>query len=232
MAGSRRSPIGCDPPAFFRWVQGLAVAGDPRLSPAGPVPDLLGAQADEAGADLRHSIWHMTHMPTWAEVRLARGLLDRRRRGVDVRYVTTRPTLTRLPMLSSHHHPYLRVGPVVAPMLLLDNALLYVGAPLGHELVGQVWSCTNGPVVGEAVRCFEATWSASEPAVPPGEAPPFTRRMVDVGFLLTEGASDREIARELHVSERTVSADVAEIVRRLGARSRAHAIALIGGGSF
>jgi DNA-binding NarL/FixJ family response regulator len=55
--------------------------------------------------------------------------------------------------------------------------------------------------------------------------------MVDIAFLLTEGASDREIARHLHVSERTVSADVAEIVRRLGARGRAHAIAVIGSGA-
>jgi DNA-binding CsgD family transcriptional regulator len=226
------STPGQDPRVFFRWVQGLALSGDPRLEPAGSVADLLGGRAVAAGAELRRSIWHMTHLPTWPEVRMARGLVERRRRGLDVRYLTTAPSLARLPMLSSHHHPYLRVGPVVAPLLLLDHSVLYVGAPLGHARSGEVWSSTSGPVLGEAVRCFETTWSAGEVAVPPGEEPPFTRRMVDVGFLLTEGASDREIAHRLHVSERTVSAEVAEIVRRLGARSRAHAIALIGGGTF
>ena len=53
--------------------------------------------------------------------------------------------------------------------------------------------------------------------------------MVAVGLRLAEGATDRQIARELGVSERTVSADLHEISRRLGARSRTHAIALISG---
>ena len=182
-------------------------------------------------AGVRHSMWHMTHLPTWPEVRAARGLTDRRRRGLDVRYVTSERSLASLPMLSSHHHPYLRVGPVVGPMLIIDHAVVYVGAPLRppacRERCGRA---PTRPCVGEAVRCFETTWSAARRAVAPGEDPPFTRRMVDIAFLLTEGASDREIARHLHVSERTVSADVAEIIRRLGARGRAHAIALIGSG--
>jgi DNA-binding CsgD family transcriptional regulator len=222
--------LGADPPAFFRWVQGLAVSGDPRFAEVGAVEPLLDERAETVGGELRHSVWHMTHLPTWPEVRAARGLTHRRNRGVDVRYVTSERTLAALPMLSSHHHPYLRVGPVVGPLLVLDHTVVYVGAPFGHPRTGTVWSSSNAPVVAEAVRCFETTWSAAHPAVAPGEDPPFTRRMVDIAFLLTEGASDREIARRLHVSERTVSADVAEIVRRLGARGRAHAIALVGSG--
>ena len=53
--------------------------------------------------------------------------------------------------------------------------------------------------------------------MPEGEEPPFTRRMVDIAFLLVDGATDREIARTLGVSERTVSADVREMSLRLGA---------------
>ncbi len=226
-----RRALGSDPPAFFRWIQGLAVSGDPRLTEVGSVDELLASQAEDAGSGLRHSMWHMTHLPTWPEVRAARGLTDRRRRGLDVRYVTSERSLASLPMLSSHHHPYLRVGPVVGPMLIIDHAVVYVGAPFGHRRTGTVWSSAHPPVLSEAVRCFETTWSAARRAVAPGEDPPFTRRMVDIAFLLTEGASDREIARHLHVSERTVSADVAEIIRRLGARGRAHAIALIGSGT-
>ncbi len=44
-----------------------------------------------------------------------------------------------------------------------------------------------------------------------GEDPPFTPRMVDIALLLVDGATDREIARSLGVSERTVSADVREM---------------------
>jgi DNA-binding CsgD family transcriptional regulator len=202
------------------------------MTPAGTVAALLGEDSREAADEVRSSIWHMTHLPTWNEVRGARAFADRRRRGLDLRYLTTAPTLLRLPLLASHHHPYTRVGPVVAPMLLLDHKVVFVGAPLGHPRTGEVWSSTNGTVVAAAVRCFETTWQAGHPAVPPGADPSFTRRMVDIAFLLTDGASDREIARALHVSERTVSAEVAEIVRRLGARGRAHAIALVVGGTY
>ena len=62
-----------------------------------------------------------------------------------------------------------------------------------------------------------------------GRRPPYTRRMVAIAGLLVDGATDREIARELGVCERTVSADVRAMSQRLGARSRAHAIALISG---
>lgn len=223
-------PPGTDPREFFRWVHGLAVTGDPRFTRLGAVDALLAARADQVGREKHSSVWHMTHLPTWPEVRAARGLVARGR-GVDIRYVTSPRSLEQLPLLSSHHHPYLRVAPVVGPMLVLDLAIAFVGAPLGHPLSGTVWSTTNPAIVTEAARCFETAWSGARPDPAPGEEPPFTRRMVDIGFLLTEGATDREIARELHVSERTVSADVAELVRRLRARSRAHAIALIGCGT-
>lgn len=69
----------------------------------------------------------------------------------------------------------------------------------------------------------------AQPAVPEGTRPPFTPRMVEIGLRLVDGATDREIARALGVSERTVSADVHEMSRRLGARSRAHAVAMVAG---
>ena len=78
-------------------------------------------------------------------------------------------------------------------------------------------------------RHSNIVWADAEPAVPAGEAPPFTRRMVAIGIRVADGATDRQIARELGVSERTVSAEVREMSRRLGARNRTHAIALISG---
>ena len=50
-----------------------------------------------------------------------------------------------------------------------------------------------------------------------------------MALLLLRGATDRQISRELGVSERTVSAEVRELGRRLGATNRAHAIARICG---
>ncbi len=53
--------------------------------------------------------------------------------------------------------------------------------------------------------------------------------MVDIAWLLADGASDRMISRTLGMSERTVSNEVREISRRLGAINRAHTIARICG---
>jgi DNA-binding NarL/FixJ family response regulator len=49
--------------------------------------------------------------------------------------------------------------------------------------------------------------------------------MMDIAWLLADGASDRVISRELGNSERTVSTEVREIGRRLGGANRAHTIA-------
>jgi DNA-binding CsgD family transcriptional regulator len=80
-------------------------------------------------------------------------------------------------------------------------------------------------------RCASTTWCGPPPnrECRPGMEPPFTRRMIDIAFHLIDGATDREIARALGVSERTVSSDVREMSNRIGARSRAQAIALISG---
>jgi len=72
-------------------------------------------------------------------------------------------------------------------------------------------------------------WSAARPAVPEGEETPLTSRMVEISWLLADGASDRLIGRSLGISERTVSNEVREIGRRLGANNRAHIIARICG---
>ncbi|WP_299446793.1 LuxR C-terminal-related transcriptional regulator [uncultured Phycicoccus sp.] len=217
---------------FFRWAHALVLAGDERFVSVGPVDATLRQGLDDLAASVRRSVWHLTYLPTWGQVRSARRLAAvASRGGIDGRYVTDVRSLERLPMLTSHHHTA-RVSHVVAPLLVVDARVVFIGAPRGHELAAHAWRSTAPAVVGAAVRCVETVWASSTPAVPPGQDPPFTRRMVDIGFLLTDGSTDVDIARQLGVSARTVSADVAEIVRRLGARNRAHAIALIGGGTY
>ena len=51
-------------------------------------------------------------------------------------------------------------------------------------------------------------------------------RNLEVLRLLAEGAATTQISRELGYSERTIKHAIAEIVRELGARSRAEAVAL------
>ena len=106
-----------------------------------------------------------------------------------------------------------------------DRRQILVGDSTGET----VWTSSDAEVVARAVDFYERLWASAEPAVPVGDEPPFTRRMVDIALLLVTGATDREIAQALGVSERTVSSDVRELSARLGARSRAQAIAMISG---
>lgn len=222
------------PRVVFRWLHALVLDGDPRVRSLGTFASAYAEHGAAIARSIRHSVWHMTVAPSWSAVRTATPLggAHQLHKGVEMRYVTTPLGLRRLPLLSSHHHPYLRVGPVVESVLIVDGGRIFFAGPTGTPAAADVWESSDPRVVAAAMRAFDATWREAEPAHEPHEEPPFTRRMVTIGFHLTEGASDREIARALGVSERTVSAEVAEIVRRLGARSRAHAIAVISGANL
>jgi DNA-binding CsgD family transcriptional regulator len=53
-----------------------------------------------------------------------------------------------------------------------------------------------------------------------------SRRELDVLSLIAEGRSTREIAAALWVTEETVKSHVSRVLRRLQARTRAHAVAI------
>jgi DNA-binding CsgD family transcriptional regulator len=53
-----------------------------------------------------------------------------------------------------------------------------------------------------------------------------TRRELEVLSLVAEGRSTREIAAALWVTEETVKSHVTRVLRRLNARTRAHAVAI------
>jgi DNA-binding NarL/FixJ family response regulator len=57
--------------------------------------------------------------------------------------------------------------------------------------------------------------------LPSGSLPAtLTRREKEVAALITQGLSNRSIAEELYVSERTVEVHVRRILKKLGLRSR------------
>ena len=209
---------------FAEW-HALIEHGDPRFTFLAAVTE-MDVQVARLVPAVTHSAWKMLrHYSVYAMRDSVEADERLRRRGVEIRFILPRRIVEHRSPLASSHEPELRLAPVAHPMMVLDARLVLVG-----DLTGEtVWTSTDAGVVERAVSLYEWLWNAAEPAVPDGEQPPFTPRMVQIAFRLVDGATDREIARSLGVSERTVSADIREMAIRLGVRSRAHVIARISG---
>jgi len=66
---------------------------------------------------------------------------------------------------------------------------------------------------------------ARPPASPAGSPNPLTAREVEVLSYLVQGKTNRQIARQLYISEKTVSVHVSNLLAKMGVRSRAEAAA-------
>jgi len=115
-----------------------------------------------------------------------------------------------------------------------DVAALRAGA------AGVVWNLAPGSELARALRAVAAGGAAMPPALamrvvtalraaPDGRGlrpvrSPLTRREWEVLDLLCAGASTREIAGALHLTEETVYGHVKRMLRKLGVRSRAEAV--------
>ena len=67
--------------------------------------------------------------------------------------------------------------------------------------------------------------SAPAPLAVPGSREVLSGREVEVLRLLARGESNRGVAARLYISEHTVKTHVRHLLAKLGARSRAHAVA-------
>ena len=80
------------------------------------------------------------------------------------------------------------------------------------------WPAVNGPLLNGPV--------VSEPTDPPTGAAYLSGRDLAVLRLLAEGQSTANIAVALAYSESTIKNVIHDLVRNLGARNRAHAVAM------
>jgi non-specific serine/threonine protein kinase len=107
--------------------------------------------------------------------------------------------------------------------------LAMVRATLGAKPFDIAWLAGLKLTPGEAVQLAEASPRDSVPAAPSDvQAKPtfeLTSRERDVLRLIADGHTDREIAERLFISRRTASEHVGNILRKIGARSRADAAA-------
>lgn len=93
-----------------------------------------------------------------------------------------------------------------------------------HELLAAIAAVRAGLVVVDAgMRDALAPVAASHPAA---VAEPPTERERQVLAMLASGLSNRRIAERLAISENTVKAHVAAILAKLGATTRAEAVAI------
>ncbi|HEX6459563.1 MAG TPA: LuxR C-terminal-related transcriptional regulator [Thermoleophilaceae bacterium] len=65
-----------------------------------------------------------------------------------------------------------------------------------------------------------------EPGIPEGESTALTRREAQVMGLIALGSNTEEIAERLAITQETARSHAKNAMRKLGARSRAHAVAL------
>ena len=207
--------------AFLTLTQSLVAERDPSMRYLG-----MDAEAGRAlAAQTRSTIWSAQRRVSFYALRDGRHLDEgARRRGVATRLVVNPASITRNPVLPSYE-PEVRVGAVPSMLMVLDSRHIVLASRDGDSM----WTSSEPHLVARGVRAYEAVWSASRPAVPEGGEPLLTPRMVEICWLIADGASDRVISRSLGISERTVSNDVREIGRRLGAANRAHTIARICG---
>ena len=209
---------------FIAWLHELIDARDPVLRPLGEMTRAASVMRGIAD-DTRESVWNMQRSsPARDLVAMMADVDEAARRGITTRPLYSRGALARSPLLSSAI-PGIRVGPVTDPFMVVDRRVVVVNDAHGTT----IWACEDPDVVARGVATFEAEWAAATPAVAPGAPPPYTRRMTEVGAHLATGRTDREIAQAVGISERSVSAGVRELSRRLGASGRGHAIARING---
>ena len=217
-----------DPPevtvAFFDHVRSLLARRDPALRYLG-MSDQAGQALSDLASNTRSSVLTMQRRAHFYSLRDGRTLtVQALARGVEMRMIVSPASLPMSPIASSYM-PYLRCGPVSQPLMILDSRFVIVPGIDPDSL----WTSSDQDVVDRAIRAYEAVDAVSRPALAHGEDPPLTARMVDIAWLLADGASDRQISRELGISERTVSNEVREIGRRLGTGNRSHTIARICG---
>jgi DNA-binding CsgD family transcriptional regulator len=149
-------------------------------------------------------------------------------RGVQTCLVTRPTTLLSNPVLSSMH-PTLRTGPVFLRALVVDEARVLIEGLDTAEGEPTAWLTDRMDFVVPVLEVWHRTYELSTPVLGPGEAPPLSKRQLQVARLLATGEKDQSIARRLDMSARTVERDVRTILEVLGARSRTDAVLTMSG---
>ena len=107
---------------------------------------------------------------------------------------------------------------------LAAGAAGYCNGHAAPQVLQQVARAVGAGGIWVGQGLMQRLLAATARAVPAADAQPWrevlTAREQEAALLLAKGASNKEIARELGITERTVKAHVASMFEKLGARDR------------
>lgn len=143
------------------------------------------------------------------------------------------PALPRVAQLLDQAHTgqhYPAVAALLEPHLVGVRALPEVETVIPASVVVRLLAVLPSSLVlaiVQAVRPWLPTAAVAPPAEPePGPQVELSQREGELLVRLARGLSNGEIGRQLWISEDTVKTHARRLYRKLGARDRAHAVAL------
>jgi DNA-binding NarL/FixJ family response regulator len=117
----------------------------------------------------------------------------------------------------------LRAGAAGYLLKDLPAAELAAAVRLAHAGIAQFGAQATGRLASALARHPAPAPSDASGAIPGQQGQPITAREADVLRLVARGATNREIAARLFLSEGTVKNHISRILARLGLRDRTHA---------
>ncbi len=135
---------------------------------------------------------------------------------------TARAAPARVPRQRGDHNVTVREVPLQLPLVVLDRHMAVLEDRWGADSVDGLVVVRDEASLASLAACHDLVWSVSalETQVPAAALPAYLERILGE---LAGGSTDKQAARNLHVSHRTVSRHVAELLDRLGTHSRMQA---------
>lgn len=159
-------------------------------------------------------VWVLTGISTWQEQ-----IRHHARQGIKVIALTRNPQLEELrEALECGARGY--VEALANQQILrqvadtVDNGALWLPAPLVSSVIG---------VVSQLLE-------TRHPGAPGADLSCLTERERAVAEAVCSGASNKQVARQLNITERTVKAHLSSIFEKLGVRDRMHLLLHVRGG--
>jgi DNA-binding CsgD family transcriptional regulator len=186
-------------------------------------PAFTGSRASAENVDNAERLIIGSRVSASGRELLSRITQRRIERHSKVRVIRTRQTVSvQVPREPTSRDVVVREVPHQLPLVVVHDDVAVLEDPDGLSRVGGLVVVRDEACVASLAACHDLVWCA---IAVEGEAPePMLPAHLDqILGELAGGSTDVQAARNLHLSHRTVSRHVAELLDQLGARSRLQA---------